>query len=311
MKLQDLASTHLQIPTLGGFKDWLSGQDKPWLLIVENADKRLKEIEDFSSIDNGHIITITTTSESGATEAASPLSYQLTNLISKTDAEKLLKLKAGLARNISCPDQDTIKVCQAIEDGSTIPLLAVHFCAVTILNEVCSIKEYPSHFKKEYKQLMNNQAQPVTASSWDLKIQAAFNILLKQLKRQKPQSMQDALNLLRFASFYTVKPTTFEEYENLLRSLEDVLKRERQTLCSMMLPSKHHIGISDPEGFHYRAFWALLELKHVSFILYDSSENAYTLCPVVGELVKMSGSKDERDEWENIAKKVAGSTTSV
>ncbi|KAJ5287372.1 hypothetical protein N7478_003058 [Penicillium angulare] len=100
-----------------------------------------------------------------------------------------------------------------------MPLLAVHFCAVTIFNELCSIQKYPSLFEKEYKQLGSAQTQPITERSWDLKIQTAFNSLLKQLQRQKPQSIQDPLNLLRVVDRCTKKPTTLKEYEDILRAL--------------------------------------------------------------------------------------------
>ena len=183
-------------------KNWLSslGREKPWLLIVDNADERTFPAEEcFPDGDCGFILITTRNPILKVHGTIGPRCYHFVEL-NETESMELL-LKAADERPPWSPSTlDSVKeICQAL---GHLPLALMH-AGKTVLARQCTLKNYPSFFNKNWirirKMKRSNDARPI--SDANAAIYSSYELIHDGMVAKGTQASEDALDLLKIFSF--------------------------------------------------------------------------------------------------------------
>ena len=184
-------------------KNWLSslGQEKPWLLIIDNADEISFPVEEcFPDGDNGPLLMTTRNPMLKVHGTVGPRHYQFSELKENKSIELLLKA-ADVSPPWSLAILESSKgICTTL---GHLPLALVH-AGKTILARQCTLENYPSFFKKNWTRIRktrgSDDAHPI--SDANAAIYSSYELIHDGIVAKRTQASEDALDLLKVFSFF-------------------------------------------------------------------------------------------------------------
>jgi hypothetical protein len=190
-------------------KSWLSSSDRPWLLIIDNADDTNLDIEKYFP-DGEHGLTLITTRNPSVKMHGTigQRSYHFERLNDDEASELLLR-----AADNSEPRTPTImELALAITKKlGALPLALVH-AGNAIKANYCKLNEYIHYYEENWKTI--RQSQHVTGQDEDdeeyMKVYASYEIVYRGLESFKSQKYRDAVQLLKLFSFLHYEHIPFE-----------------------------------------------------------------------------------------------------
>lgn len=184
-------------------KSWLSSlvKEKPWLLIIDNADEESFPVEDCYPDGDGGVILITTRNPILKVHGTiGPRYYHFGELEEMESIELLLK-----AANEPLPwSPSTYKAAKDIcRTLGYLPLALVH-AGKTILARLCTLENYLSFFENNWARIRrtrssSNDGRPI--SDANAAIYSSFEFIRDGLVVKGTQSSEDALDLPNIFSF--------------------------------------------------------------------------------------------------------------
>ncbi|MCJ1400458.1 hypothetical protein MMC11_003664 [Xylographa trunciseda] len=183
-------------------KSWLSslGRERPWLLIIDNADEVSFPAEDYYPEGESGVILITTRNPILKVHGTiGPRYYQFDELDETESVELLLK---AADKPLPWP-QSTIEsakdICKAL---GYLPLALMH-AGKTILIRLCTLQNYLSFFEKNWTRIRKTRASNDARSVSDANaaIYSSYELIHNGLLAEGTQASEDSLDLLKIFSF--------------------------------------------------------------------------------------------------------------
>ena len=183
-------------------KNWLSslGQEKPWLLIVDNADEMNFPVEECYPDGNCGTILITTRNPILKVHGTIGPRYFDFRELMETESTELLLRAADEPPPWSPRTLEYAKdICGTL---GHLPLALMH-AGKTILARQCTLENYPSFFEKNWarirKMKISNDARPI--SDANAAIYSSYELIHNGIVAKGTQASNDALDLLKIFSF--------------------------------------------------------------------------------------------------------------
>ena len=238
-------------------KSWLSslGNERPWLLIIDNADEVDFPAEDYYPEGEGGIILITTRNPILKVHGTiGPRYYHFGELEESESVELLLK---AADKPLPWP-RSTIEsakdICKAL---GYLPLALMH-AGKTVLLRSCTLQNYLSFFEKNWTRIRktraSNDARPISDAI--AAIYSSYELIYSGLVAQKTQASEDALDLLKIFSFLHLQHIRVDIFLRAasnpkLEMLEQKRKEQEERTFAGRSKSNHtvpqtikHLGIS-------------------------------------------------------------------
>ncbi len=183
-------------------KNWLSslGQEKPWLLIIDNADEEKFPVEEcYPDGDHGTILITTRNPMLKVHGTIGPRYYHFSEL-NETESTELLLKAADERQPWSPPTLEYAKdICKTL---GHLPLALMH-AGKTILARQCTLENYTNFFEKNWtrirKMKSSNDARPI--SDANAAIYSSYELIHDGIAAKRTQAAEDALDLLKVFSF--------------------------------------------------------------------------------------------------------------
>ena len=183
-------------------KNWLSclGQDKPWLLIIDNADEISFPVEDcYPDSDHGVILITTRNPIVKVHGTMGPRYYHFDKLEEDESVELLLKA-ADESPPWSPSTRESAKgICRTL---GYLPLALLH-AGKTILARQATLENYQTFFEKNWtrirKMKISNDARPIADAN--TAIYSSYELIHDGIAAKGTQAAEDALDLLKIFSF--------------------------------------------------------------------------------------------------------------
>ena len=183
-------------------KNWLSslGQEKPWLLIIDNADEISFPVEEcFPDGDHGTILITTRNPMLKVHGTIGPRHYQFSELEENESIALLLKAADESPPWSPATLESSKSICRTL---GHLPLALVH-AGKTILARQCTLENYPNFFKKNWTRIRktrgSNDAHPI--SDANAAIYSSYELIHDGILAKGTQASEDALDLLKVFSF--------------------------------------------------------------------------------------------------------------
>ena len=295
-------------------KSWLSSQERPWLLIIDNADNSDIPLESYFPEGEGGLILVTTRNPNLKVHGTvGPRYYHFTELAATESNDLLLKAADEPTPWSLVTQQSATDICKAL---GCLPLALVH-AGKTILARLCTLQNYLTFFEKNWNRIRKtknqNSSHPVSDSN--AIIYSSYEILYYGLAAKGTQASEDALDLLKVFSFLHRQRI---RVEILLRAASnprlEVQEQERKELEEKNIVRKSmprswaqaikSLGISfviflwklgrrpvlpkvlrdttESGSFdEFRLREALRELHQMSLIFHNPEDDSYSMHPVV------------------------------
>ena len=184
-------------------KHWLSSisEDKPWLLIIDNADDPDVPVESLFPDGNNSVLLITTRNPTLKVHGnTTPRYFHFVEHDKSSSVELLLK-----AADEPLPwSQDTLEaannICRTL---GYLPLALVH-AGKTILSRLCTLETYLVFFERNWNRIrkMKNPLQGARSlPDANAAIYSSYELLHETLVQKGTQSSTDALELLQIFAF--------------------------------------------------------------------------------------------------------------
>lgn len=181
-------------------KSWLSSSDRPWLLLIDNADDINLEIERYFP-DGEHGLTLITTRNPSVKMHGTigQRSYHFDRLDDDEASELLLRA----ADNHEPRTPTLMQLVSAITKIlGALPLALVH-AGNAIKAKYCKLHNYIPYYEQSWQ--MIRQSQRTTGQDDDdagyMKIYASYEIVFRGLEAMKSRRYRDAVQLLKLFSF--------------------------------------------------------------------------------------------------------------
>ena len=183
-------------------KNWLSslGQEKPWLLIVDNADEMRFPVEEcYPDGDCGTILITTRNPILKVHGTIGPRYFDFRELMETESTELLLRAADEPPPWSPSTLEYAKEICGTL---GHLPLALMH-AGKTILARQCTLENYPSFFEKNWtrirKMKISNDARPI--SDANAAIYSSYELIHNGIVAKGTQASNDALDLLKIFSF--------------------------------------------------------------------------------------------------------------
>jgi tetratricopeptide (TPR) repeat protein len=173
-------------------KFWLSEQDKPWLLIIDNADDkglRIKELIPHNAA--GHVL-ISTRRRKMVDEIGPQVEVELRNMVPR-EAVKLLLTRAGISESARREDYDSAKTDASLVAHS-LGYLALALCIAgsAIKQSQLTIRQWFERYRSTRKAWLHD----IGLSEDEKNVISGWRLTLKKLQAGEEQDAADALSVL-------------------------------------------------------------------------------------------------------------------
>jgi tetratricopeptide (TPR) repeat protein len=182
-------------------KDWLSSLDRPWLLIVDNADDDNPShslLDYFPDGERGCILVTTRDPMKKVHGNVGPKFYHF----DKLDTEEANNLLLKAACQPSPWDVSTIKSANSIANVLGFLPLALVQAGKAIMNGFCSLANYTEHYRKSWQRIRHARKKSGhkgdETTNWN--VYSSYEINLKRLEELDDEEAHDAVELLKMFS---------------------------------------------------------------------------------------------------------------
>ncbi|KAL4943875.1 hypothetical protein BDV06DRAFT_220835 [Aspergillus oleicola] len=190
-------------PNENAAKSWLSSEQHPWLLLIDNADGTDVDLMRLCPSGERGVILITTRNPSNKRHGTEgPCFFQFDKLETR-EATDLVLATAVVKRPWG--DRTRKYADRIARILGYLPLALVH-AGMAILDSLCSLSEYPEYYERTWNKIRNPRTRRTSLGQKEelpsnMSVYASYEIIYVGLESKKDQQSSDALGLLRVFSF--------------------------------------------------------------------------------------------------------------
>ena len=189
-------------PNQRAAKNWLSslGRERPWLLIIDNADAANFPVEEhFPDGDGGTILITTRNPMLRVHGTVGPQYYHFGELGEMESVELLLKAADEPMPWAQCSFDSARNIVRAL---GYLPLALIH-AGKAILAHQCTLETYLDFFEENWVRIRRIKGENGATSISDANaaIYSSYELIHDSLLAENTQASEDALDLLKILSF--------------------------------------------------------------------------------------------------------------
>ena len=193
-------------------RQWLSNNQDPWLLIIDNADDPSLDVSDFFPTGNRGSILLTTRNPDCKIHSTIG-SCELGQL--NTDEAVTLLLKAAGAEDTA--DEDARRKAKPVIQTLGFLALAITQAGAYIRRGLCSIEEYCDVYTRRRQKLLRHRS--VQASSdYKYSVYTTWEISIEAIEKRRDETSHNAMELLQIFSFLHYDGITEDIFEQAWRN---------------------------------------------------------------------------------------------
>lgn len=294
-------------------KHFLSQTQKPWLLIIDNADKPDMKFESLIIPGEGGHILVTTRNPS-LRRQGNVGSVEVKGLREKEALQLLMKV-ADIR-----PPWDLSTETAGNEITKTLGYLALALIQAgnSIYNKICNLKEYLGFYRRFLENRQRRKSGSIADDSVERDtenddIYSAFDFSFQNIASSNTTTSQDAVEILNIVSFYHfdhIRVDIFERGMTLERnhlqqsSVASLRAKCLNALLSRLRPPRAlpRVLKQSPDDMHPLCIReALRELYASSLITYGTDERSFSLHPLVHAWARDRIPSKERRLWAMIS----------
>ncbi|KAL8942226.1 MAG: hypothetical protein Q9211_001493 [Gyalolechia sp. 1 TL-2023] len=292
-------------------KDWLANLDRPWLLIIDNADDLSTPLEEhFPEGDRG-IILVTTRNPVNRVHGTVGQGFYRFEKLGETEANDLL-LRAACE---PAPWSTTVKdYATKITNHLGFLALAVLQAGKAIAKRICTLANYLEVYDRSWRRirrLRRKSDQGGKEGTINMNVYSSYEIIFRGLEATESLATQDAVQLIKMFSFFSwedlridVLTMSVEHPRRQARYDED--EAAKTTINSWMAKFKEWIiwvvtavqkdvtgsvlpaVLRDDKGDfdEDRLMDALDQLNQLSLIYYQEATESYSMHPLIHTWVR-------------------------
>ena len=289
---------------------WLSNLDRPWLLIIDNADDASINLEKcFPPGDRGYILITTRNPANKVYGNVGPGFFEFHSL-DQNDANELLLRAAQRPRPW---DIDTSKLAAKITRQLGFLALALAQAGAAIRSGLCTLKNYLQFYDENWRRIRRARSPSRDSGEGNedyMNVYTCYDVCYAGLEKKGTESSRDAIQLLKtFAFLYfenirsdiLLKAATNKQVEARIekedRAMEasqpsswnKTLRSFKNSILLFVMKSRgpaalpHVIRDARESGDfdNLRLQYALRELVQTSMVMYNEKTDSYTLHPLI------------------------------
>lgn len=286
-------------------KHFLSQARKPWLLIIDNADRRELIFENLIPPgENGHVLV--TTQNPSLRRQGSVGSIEFTAL-GKKDALRLLLKISGIRRPW---DSYTEKTGHEINKVLGYLALGIIQAGVAIYKKNCTLEQFPHVFRR-FLESCREESGPSTAQEKIPDVYSTFEFSFANIVSINTIPSQDAVEILNIVSFYNFEDIRVDIFTKALKLRQEqhdqcqhkslfqrLLDRVKSLFKSPPLLPRF---LKTPMVDEHCIRLALTELNSFSLITYSLDGQTFSLHPLVHSWARHRIPQKEKSLWSVIA----------
>ena len=317
-------------------KSWLSSSDRPWLLLIDNADDTELEIEQYFP-DGEHGLTLITTRNPDV-KMHGTIGRRFYHF-ERLDDEEASELLFRAADNNEPRTPKVMQLASAITKKlGALPLALIH-AGNAIKARYCKLNNYIPYYERSWE--MIRQSQNRSGQNEDdpeyMKVYASYEIVFRGLEAINLQRYNDAVQILKLFSFLHYENIhfdiliaavkypriqreadsqgtkltnsadssshAFKQYLNAWRTqlrimVDSLLLRQFENQNPVVLPTflRDAELSSPPDDFNVRLREALHLLTRLSLITHYEASDSYSMHPLVHTWVRQRPQMKVRDQ---------------
>lgn len=208
---QSVQHTYSTIAQIGGVepneraaKDWLTNLDRPWLLLIDNADDLNTPLDEFFPEGDRGVILVTTRNPLNRIHGTVGVGSYHFERLSEGEANDLL-LRAACE---PIPWSDTAREYAAkITNRLGFLALAVLQAGKAIAKRMCTLGNYLEIYDRSWQRIRRLRRRPSERGSKDLTVNmnvySSYEIIFRGLEATDSVTTQDAVQLIKMFSFFS------------------------------------------------------------------------------------------------------------
>lgn len=269
-------------------KHWLTHLEKPWLLIVNNADDPKMDLQSlFPEGERGYILVTTTNPNFRVHATVGSIEFAG---LKECEAAELLLLAAGITRPW---DQATFATANKIANTLGSLALAVTQAGALIIQETWGLTDFLDFYHTYRNKFLSSSSARRKVLSDKHMIYSTWDLSLHSLEKRQTMTSDDAIQLLCIVAFFHFENIRVDIFTRALhnrsQNSEEAESRKYFTRVAHALKKRLQPPPMLPDFLKethldlglYRVRRALQELRSFSLISYNGSTDSFSLHPVV------------------------------
>ncbi|KAF7593474.1 hypothetical protein BBP40_011480 [Aspergillus hancockii] len=301
---------------------WLSKQEMPWLLVIDNADDaEFDYARYFPSGGKGHILV---TSRNPECKVHATIGFEEFKSLEEEDAITL-HLRAALVENVQ--ERKTRDSARPIAKTLGCLPLALIQAGASIRQNICSLEDYLDVFKSYKKRIFSNKLHQ-GRGPYEHTVFTTFEVSFNKIKGLTTPESIDAIEILHvmaFLHFEQVTESIFKkaweglQHEGCPKGAGSLVHKIIQALRDLVAPSSGYGGwftpptegrlpqiLNQPGGTldKLRFRNAILILRSYSLIFDNMTGDGYSMHPMVHFWARERLQPRAQKRWGDIASRI-------
>ena len=178
-------------------KNWLTNLDRPWLLLIDNADDPAISLEDYFPEGERGFVLVTTRNPSNKVHGTIGSRFYHFEKLQTDEASDLLLKAAGAVRPWDFSVRDS--AARITETLGYLPLALIH-AGGAIVNRLCSLGNYLNFYEKNWQRIRRTRGYRPDQDN-NMNVYSSYEIIYRSLEENTTQEARDAVEVLKIFSF--------------------------------------------------------------------------------------------------------------
>lgn len=214
----------LSSPGIDGVRRYLANSDRPWLLILDNADDTNVDYQKYFPAGNPGVILLTSRNPECLQYATEFGDVHLEGLSDKDAVELLMKTARVADRQREDHRRNAEEIAVSLFHGHP---LAIIQAGAYLSKGHCTLARYPKIFEKQRQRLLTYR--PKQAQSRYHDVYTTFEASIDMLKALNDQHAKDALQLLSVVGMYAACQLPLSLFEQAWVGGQQILRETGKT----------------------------------------------------------------------------------
>jgi tetratricopeptide (TPR) repeat protein len=263
-------------PNVASAKNWLSSQERPWLLLIDNADDPEMPIEEYFPEGERGLILVTTRNPSYKVHGTVGSRFYHFEKLGTEEANDLLLAAACEPSPYKASSRESAALIA--KELGCLPLALVH-AGKAIRHHRCSLGNYLNFYKRHWQKLRLARIKDTS-----MIVYSVFEVTYQPFEEKTTEGAKDAVELLKMFSFFNCEDI---RVEYLVQAVNNSRLEQEQEM------SQKHTTTSNTKPKSWQGY--LRELMMGLLDVYIKYQNR----PVLPRVLRYSGadisSEDQQD----------------
>jgi tetratricopeptide (TPR) repeat protein len=188
-------------PNENAAKSWLASQQRPWMLLIDNADNPDIDVTRYFPGGERGVILMTTRNPSNKVHGTVGTRFYHFEKLENDDASDLLLKAANVPSPWELPTRTSAN--RIAEELGYLPLALIH-AGKAIMDGLCSLANYLDYYGRSWRRIRTSRSISGYRGDKDadMNVYSTFEIVYLGLEAKKEEDSEDGVQLLKMFSFF-------------------------------------------------------------------------------------------------------------